>query len=91
MPRLNVVEPAEAAGKNVVRFRLEAFMFGAMFMGLGGALTARLAALGARLLADTLPGIVDGSLTAAPQDEALATAAAKVLIVIAVLLCLNTL
>ena len=44
----------------------------------GGALTARLAALGARLLADTLPGIVDGSLTAAPQDEALATAAAKV-------------
>ena len=31
---------AEAAGKNVVRFRLEAFMFGAMFMGLGGALTA---------------------------------------------------
>ncbi len=31
---------AEAAGKDVVRFRLEAFMFGAMFMGLGGALTA---------------------------------------------------
>ncbi len=31
---------AEAAGKNVVRFRLQAFVFGAMFMGLGGAMTA---------------------------------------------------
>ena len=31
---------AAAAGKNVVRFRLEAFVFGSMFMGLGGALTA---------------------------------------------------
>ncbi|NNG02475.1 MAG: branched-chain amino acid ABC transporter permease [Inquilinus sp.] len=31
---------AEAAGKDVVRFRLQAFVFGALFMGLGGALTA---------------------------------------------------
>lgn len=31
---------AEAAGKDVERYRLEAFVFGAMFMGLGGALTA---------------------------------------------------
>jgi len=44
----------------------------------GGALTARLAALGGRLLVDTLPAIVDGSLVAQPQDDALATAAAKV-------------
>jgi methionyl-tRNA formyltransferase len=44
----------------------------------GGTLTARLAALGARLLADTLPGIVDGTLPAEPQDDALATAAGKV-------------
>lgn len=44
----------------------------------GGELTARLAALGARLLADTLPGIVEGTLPAAPQDGDLATAAAKV-------------
>ncbi len=33
-------DAAEAAGKDVVRFRLEAFVFGAMFMGLGGAMTA---------------------------------------------------
>lgn len=44
----------------------------------GGTLTARLAALGARLLADTLPGIVEGSCTAAAQDDAAATAAGKV-------------
>jgi len=44
----------------------------------GGALTTRLAALGAGLLAATLPGIVDGSLQAQPQDDARATAAAKV-------------
>ena len=31
---------AAAAGKDVVKFRLEAFVFGSMFMGLGGALTA---------------------------------------------------
>jgi branched-chain amino acid transport system permease protein len=31
---------AEAAGKDVERYRLEAFVFGAMFMGLGGALSA---------------------------------------------------
>ena len=31
---------AEAAGKNVARFRLQAFIFGAMFMGLGGAMMA---------------------------------------------------
>jgi len=44
----------------------------------GGALTARLASLGARLLVETLPGIVDGSLAARAQDEAAATAASKV-------------
>lgn len=34
-------EPAaEAAGKNIFRFRLEAFVFGSMIMGLGGALYA---------------------------------------------------
>ncbi len=44
----------------------------------GGRLTGRLAGLGARLLAETLPGIVDGSLQAVPQDDATATAAAKV-------------
>lgn len=43
-----------------------------------GALTARLAALGARLLADTLPGVLDGSVAAVPQDDGAATAAAKV-------------
>lgn len=31
---------AQAAGKDVVRFRLEAFVIGAMIMGLGGALSA---------------------------------------------------
>ncbi len=44
----------------------------------GGRLTGRLAGLGARLLAETLPGIVDGSLQGVPQDDATATAAAKV-------------
>lgn len=44
----------------------------------GGVLTGRLAGLGGRLLAETLPGIVDGSLQAAPQDDERATAAAKV-------------
>ncbi|MBU1493264.1 MAG: methionyl-tRNA formyltransferase [Actinobacteria bacterium] len=44
----------------------------------GGGLTARLADLGARLLAATLPGIVDGSRQARPQDDSMATAAAKV-------------
>jgi len=44
----------------------------------GGALTGRLAALGARLLVKTLPGILDGSLVAEVQDEAAATAASKV-------------
>ena len=34
---------AEAAGKNVVRFRLEAFIVGGMLMGLGGAMQAHLA------------------------------------------------
>jgi methionyl-tRNA formyltransferase len=43
-----------------------------------GELTARLAALGARLLADALPGIVAGSAVPSPQDDAAATAAAKV-------------
>jgi methionyl-tRNA formyltransferase len=44
----------------------------------GGELTARLAAMGARLLVETLPGIVAGTLEAEPQDDDLATAAAKV-------------
>jgi len=44
----------------------------------GGELTARLAAMGARLLVETLLGIVEGTLEAEPQDDALATAAAKV-------------
>jgi len=44
----------------------------------GGILTGRLAGLGARLLAESLPGIIDGSLEAAPQDDERATAAAKV-------------
>jgi methionyl-tRNA formyltransferase len=44
----------------------------------GGVLTARLAGLGARLLADTLPGIVDGSVPGEPQSDDGATAAAKV-------------
>jgi len=43
-----------------------------------GMLTGRLAALGGRLLAETLPGIVDGSVVAEPQDGEKATAAAKV-------------
>lgn len=33
-------DAARAAGKNVERFKLEAFVFGCMLMGLGGALTA---------------------------------------------------
>ncbi|MFQ5971830.1 MAG: branched-chain amino acid ABC transporter permease [Alphaproteobacteria bacterium] len=33
-------DAAAATGKDVVRFRVEAFVFGSMFMGLGGALTA---------------------------------------------------
>ncbi len=37
----------------------------------------RLAALGAEALVEALPGIVDGSLAAEPQDEALATHARK--------------
>lgn len=44
----------------------------------GGTLTARLAALGAQLLVETLPGIVSGDLEAAPQDDDKATAAGKV-------------
>jgi methionyl-tRNA formyltransferase len=43
-----------------------------------GGLTARLASMGSRLLAETLPGIVGGSIAAEPQDDAAATAAAKV-------------
>lgn len=38
-----------------------------------GALTERLAMLGADLLMDTLPGWLTGEITPAPQDEALAT------------------
>lgn len=44
----------------------------------GGRLTGRLAALGAGLLADALPGVLDGTLAATAQDEGGATAAAKV-------------
>jgi len=43
-----------------------------------GVLTGRLAGLGGRLLAETLPGIVDGLLQATPQDDEKATAAAKI-------------
>ena len=43
----------------------------------GGELRLRLAALCARLLAETLPEIVAGRLAATPQDEARATYAAK--------------
>lgn len=43
-----------------------------------GTLTARLAGAGAALVADRLAAFVAGDLAAAPQDHALATAAAKV-------------
>ena len=43
----------------------------------GGSLHDKLAALGARALLEALPGIVAGSLTAVPQDPALATYAHK--------------
>ncbi|HUG74806.1 MAG TPA: methionyl-tRNA formyltransferase [Acidimicrobiia bacterium] len=43
-----------------------------------GTLTARLAGAGAALVAEHLAAFVAGDLTAAPQDDALATAAAKV-------------
>ncbi len=43
----------------------------------GGSLHDRLAALGARALLEALPGIVAGTLTAVPQDPALATYAHK--------------
>jgi methionyl-tRNA formyltransferase len=43
-----------------------------------GVLTARLAAVGAGMVADLLEGIVAGSSVPAPQDEAAATAAAPV-------------
>ncbi len=40
-----------------------------------GTLAGRLAPLGARLLVETLPGLLDGSLVPRPQDHALATLA----------------
>lgn len=40
-----------------------------------GTLAGRLAPLGARLLVETLPGLLDGSLVPQPQDSALATLA----------------
>jgi methionyl-tRNA formyltransferase len=43
-----------------------------------GELTARLAVLGGGLMALTLSGVVDGTLTPVPQDDSRATAAAKV-------------
>ncbi len=44
----------------------------------GGSLHDRLAALGAGLLADSLPAILDGTLEAVAQDDALACYAAKI-------------
>jgi methionyl-tRNA formyltransferase len=44
----------------------------------GGTLTARLAALGADMVARHLEAIVSGALTAVPQDDSAATAAGKV-------------
>lgn len=44
----------------------------------GGALKDRLAALGARLLVERLPEILEGRLSPAPQNDALATYAGKV-------------
>ena len=43
-----------------------------------GELTARLATLGGELVAAAVPGVVSGELQAEPQDDARATAAAKV-------------
>ncbi|MCG6941797.1 MAG: methionyl-tRNA formyltransferase [Thiohalocapsa sp.] len=43
----------------------------------GGSLTTRLAALGAEALLAALPGILDGSATPTPQDDAAATYARK--------------
>jgi methionyl-tRNA formyltransferase len=43
-----------------------------------GELTARLAVLGGGLVAITIPGVVEGTLTPVPQDDSRATAAAKV-------------
>lgn len=43
-----------------------------------GALTARLAAIAGRIVAELLPGWVRGELAATPQDDAGATAAAKI-------------
>jgi methionyl-tRNA formyltransferase len=43
----------------------------------GGSLSERLARLGAELLADTLPGYLDGSLAPVPQDERFVTFAPR--------------